>query len=71
MATSPSVWQNDHEVMLHADCDHWIDQRLLITVGSEEGFMVEDAKFLYDAMDKNHASVVPPIKSRNFLFANR
>jgi hypothetical protein len=56
--------------MLHADRDHWIDQRRLITVGSEEGFMVEDAKFLYDAMDKNHASVVPTIMSRIFGFAN-
>ncbi|WP_375090116.1 hypothetical protein ACDZ29_04735 [Peribacillus sp. RS7] len=44
-ASSPSIWWNDHEVLLHADCDHCIDQWLLITVGSEEGFIVEDAKF--------------------------
>ncbi|MFY0782910.1 hypothetical protein AB1K18_21860 [Peribacillus simplex] len=69
-ASSPSIWWNDHEVLLHADRDHWINQRRLITVGSEEGFMVEDAKFLY-AMDENHSSVVPTIMSRVFGFSNR
>lgn len=87
VASSPSIWWNDHEVLLYADHNHYIEQRLLITVGSEERFMVEDAKRLYAmlnrqslkelaielyvAMDENHASVVPTIMSRAFRFANR
>ncbi|MNP76073.1 hypothetical protein D3C76_1732460 [compost metagenome] len=61
-------------------------RKLLITVGSEEAFMVDDAKGLfsklsayslpnleiehYVAPNENHASVVPTIMSRAFRLLN-
>ncbi|MDH6368383.1 putative alpha/beta superfamily hydrolase [Paenibacillus sp. PastF-3] len=93
LASSPSIWWNDHEILAYAD--QWCNQghmtrpeqrKLLITVGSEEAFMVDDAKGLfsklceyslpnlqvehYVAPDENHASVVPTIMSRAFRLLN-
>lgn len=94
LASSPSIWWNDHEILAYAEqwCKHGQammteKRKLLITVGSEEAFMVDDAKVLfsklsenslpdlqvehYVAPDENHASVVPTIMSRAFRLLNR
>lgn len=86
LISSPSVWWNDHELLNYAEQytanaavpDH---NNIFITVGGEEGFMIEDAKQLvhilqqhqfnakfYEAPEENHASVVPTIMSRMFRF---
>lgn len=87
LASSPSIWWNDHELYKYAK-DFYncavVDKRrkVLITVGSEEAFMVDDAQELYSMMslhqvkqfeldlyvapNENHASVVPTIMSRAF-----
>lgn len=92
LASSPSIWWNDHEVLRYAEqcCDHGQamteKRKLLITVGSEETFMVDDAKGLFSKMseyslpnlevahyvapNENHASVVPTIISRAFRVLN-
>ncbi|MOA12532.1 hypothetical protein D3C78_1325370 [compost metagenome] len=94
MASSPSIWWNDHEILTYAEQFYnkgqtirYDKRKLLITVGSEEAFMVDDAKVLfsklseyslpdlqvehYIAPDENHASVVPTIMSRAFRMLNR
>jgi hypothetical protein len=93
LASSPSIWWNDHEILAYAD--EWCNyghmtrpekRKLMITVGSEEAFMVDDAKGLfsklsayslpnleiehYVAPNENHASVVPTIMSRAFRLLN-
>lgn len=93
LASSPSIWWNDHEILKVAKqwCNHAVEaasetRKLLITVGSEEKFMVDDAKELYTtiseyslpnldarhyvAQEENHASVVPSIISRAFRMMN-
>lgn len=93
LASSPSIWWNDHEILAYAEEFYKKRQtirsekrKLLITVGSEEAFMVDDAKGLfsklceyslpdlqvehYIAPDENHASVVPTIMSRAFRMLN-
>lgn len=54
LATSPSIWWNDHEILTLADqyCNHNQDittgtRKLFLAVGSEETFMVEDAQALF------------------------
>ncbi|KTD86259.1 hypothetical protein UQ64_17425 [Paenibacillus etheri] len=94
LASSPSIWWNDHEILVYAEqfynkgqAIRYDKRKLLITVGSEEAFMVDDAKVLfsklsehslpdlqvehYIAPDENHASVVPTIMSRAFRMLNR
>ncbi|SDE67225.1 hypothetical protein SAMN04488542_101339 [Fontibacillus panacisegetis] len=90
LATSPSIWWNDHEIVGTAERffrDGELEKledkkKLLITVGSKETFMVDDARELYSlinkhrhlnlttdlyvAEDENHASIVPTIMSRAF-----
>lgn len=92
LASSPSIWWNDHEILMYADqyCNNGQvrteTRKLLITVGSEETFMVDDAKVLFSKMseyslpnlevehyvapNENHASVVPTIISRAFRMLN-
>jgi predicted alpha/beta superfamily hydrolase len=93
LASSPSIWWNDHEVLTYAEQFYQKGQELtadkqkvLITVGSEESFMVDDAAILfsklneyalpnlevkhYVAPNENHASVVPTIMSRAFRVLN-
>ncbi|MDI2588361.1 alpha/beta hydrolase-fold protein [Psychrobacillus sp. NEAU-3TGS] len=92
VATSPSIWWNEHELFMHAEqyfqegLPH-AHRKLLMLVGSEEDFMVDDAKQLYAKMsehkteqlevelyiaeDENHASVVPTIMSRAFRYMNK
>lgn len=90
---SPSIWWNDHEILTYAEQFYskgqeltTDKQKLLITVGSEESFMVDDAAILfsklneyalpnlevkhYVAPNENHASVVPTIMSRAFRVLN-
>lgn len=93
LASSPSIWWNDHEIMRIVEACYQQnegpteDTKLLITVGSQETFMVEDANQLYSFMstntleqlsvelyiapDENHASVVPTIMSRAFRVVNK
>ncbi|OAB33032.1 hypothetical protein PGLA_26045 [Paenibacillus glacialis] len=86
LSSSPSVWWNDHELLMYAqkyavNTTVAIDNNVLITVGGEEGFMVEDAEKLtqvlqkhqrpvemYTALEENHSSVVPSVMSRMFRF---
>lgn len=93
LASSPSIWWNDHEILTYAEQFYSKGQeltadkqKLLITVGSEESFMVDDAAILfsklneyalpnlevkhYVAPNENHASVVPTIMSRAFRVLN-
>jgi len=89
LASSPSTWWNDYEIRKYAEKFYEkkinVDRKLFVSVGSEEMFMVEDAKqivsslnahnikklhkSIYVAQDENHASVVPTIMSRAFRFA--
>lgn len=94
LASSPSIWWNDHEILAYAEQFYnkaqsirTENRKLLITVGSEEAFMVDDAKILFSKMsefvlpnlqvehyvapDENHASVVPTSMSRAFRMLNR
>jgi uncharacterized protein len=92
VASSPSIWWNDYELLKSAEQYYkkavtHENQKLLMTVGGKEGFMVNDAKQLfsymckrqeeqlevelYVAADENHASVVPTIMSRAFRLMNR
>lgn len=91
LAASPSIWWNDHELLTYAEryyanAENHEKRKILMTVGSEEGFMVDDAKHLFSLMnehereqlevelfvaqDENHASVVPTIMSRAFRMPN-
>ncbi|WMX54755.1 MULTISPECIES: alpha/beta hydrolase [unclassified Peribacillus] len=89
LASSPSIWWNDHELFTYAEQYYknavtHENRKLLITVGSEETFMVDDANQLfislqsmeqlevklYIAPEENHASVVPTIMSRAFRYIN-
>ncbi|MEK4509888.1 alpha/beta hydrolase [Paenibacillus sp. FSL K6-2524] len=86
LAVSPSVWWNNHELIRYAEqfaanmmpSEH---NNIMITVGEDEGFMIEDADKLreilqkyhltvgtYVAPEENHASVVPTTMSRMFRF---
>lgn len=74
IAFSPSLWWNEHQLFDVKPASK-NEMPLFIAVGSEEGFMVEDAKryhhlgeetTLYIAQDENHASIVPTVMSRAF-----
>lgn len=81
VAVSPSIWWNDY-ALCGIGCEQPALQsgkRLFIGAGSEEGFMVEDAKEFHSlvlangleaelaiAEGENHASVVPATMSRAF-----
>ena len=82
VALSPSIWWNNHELLdtlQTADVTNPVP--LYITVGGEEGDMVEDAlKFhevarnkgieseFYIAQHENHASIIPTTMSRVLRF---
>ncbi|MBO0589344.1 alpha/beta hydrolase-fold protein [Sporosarcina sp. E16_8] len=92
LVASPSIWWNDYELLpymgefLNRPQENEV-RRLLVTVGEQERFMVDDAKQLFErleeaqqeslecafycAPDENHASVVPTIMSRAIRFASK
>ncbi|MNI36280.1 Ferri-bacillibactin esterase BesA [compost metagenome] len=61
LATSPSIWWNDHEIVGTAErflrdgeLENLEDRKmLLIAVGSKETFMVDDARELYSLINKH------------------
>ena len=86
IALSPSIWWNDKELFGMADTflnNGELCRRLFIGVGELEGFMVDDARELaallksaelpvqfFEALDENHASVVPAVISRALRYIN-
>lgn len=82
VATSPSIWWNDHELFgILQQAEQHFTAPLYIAVGGEEGDMVDDAqKFSAIASEKwinseffiaeseNHASVIPTTMSRVLRF---
>ncbi|MBP2242104.1 putative alpha/beta superfamily hydrolase [Cytobacillus eiseniae] len=84
IALSPSIWWNDYELVTMAEkiiADDGHHHTLFIGVGELEDFMVTDAQAMYEklkayglniafyeALDENHASVVPTVMSRAFRF---
>ncbi|MCH1627496.1 alpha/beta hydrolase [Ferdinandcohnia quinoae] len=87
IALSPSIWWNDHELVRYAEAfimNEGTCNCLYIAVGELEGFMVNDGqqmfKYLsehglnvsfYEALEENHASVVPSVISRAFRYLNQ
>nr|WP_232337078.1 alpha/beta hydrolase-fold protein [Lysinibacillus timonensis] len=86
IALSPSIWWNDYELFEMGDLfikNKGTCQSLFIGVGELEGFMVKDALIMYEklakngmnigfyeALEENHASVVPTVISRSFRYGN-
>lgn len=82
VALSPSVWWNKHELLtLIHETNKTYSAPLFITVGGEEGDMVDDAaRFVqiaatkhipstfYVAQEENHASIIPTTMSRVLRF---
>ncbi|WP_107948695.1 alpha/beta hydrolase [Lysinibacillus parviboronicapiens] len=87
IAISPSIWWNDHELLpctaKFVKEQAAVTERLFIGVGELETFMVDDARQIvgdlenitdiafYEALDENHASVVPTVMSRAIRFVNK
>lgn len=87
IALSPSIWWNDYELLNMTEfviADESSGNSLFIGVGEMEGFMVNDAKTMYEkllhnglniaffeALEENHASVVPTVMSRAFRYISR
>lgn len=84
VALSPSIWWNNHELVAFSkkfaqkggSC-----RRLFLAAGELEGFMVNDTRAMYEylskqdlptvfyeALEENHASVVPTVISRAFRY---
>ncbi|MGN4123814.1 alpha/beta hydrolase [Lysinibacillus sphaericus] len=86
IAISPSIWWNSHELLPKAASfmkeQSVVNEKLFIGVGELETFMVDDARQMvsdlenmteiafYEAMDENHASVVPTVMSKAIRFVN-
>ncbi|EON71232.1 alpha/beta hydrolase [Lysinibacillus sphaericus] len=86
IAISPSIWWNNHELLPKAASfmkeQTVVNEKLFIGVGELETFMVDDARQMvsdlgnmieiafYEAMDENHASVVPTVMSKAIRFVN-
>ncbi|WP_230199490.1 alpha/beta hydrolase [Bacillus testis] len=84
IALSPSIWWNDHELVAYKETfikNGGTCNGLFLAAGELEGFMVEDARMMYEslsgrgfpvafyeALEENHASVVPTVISRAFRF---
>ena len=82
LAISPSIWWNNHELITYAEKfiasgANQYKNSLFIGVGEQEGFMVHEAREMYEALfahnfpvefyealNENHASVVPTVMSR-------
>ncbi len=87
IAISPSIWWNEHELFHKASVfmeEHkQVNEQLFIGVGELETFMVDDGRQMtnelmqvmgiefYEALNENHASVVPTVMSRAIRFANK
>ncbi len=83
LAISPSIWWNDRELLRYAQTYGGYRTNLFIAVGSEEYYILEDAKEInsvlenklniefYIAAEENHASVVPTTMSRAFRFIGK
>ena len=83
LAISPSIWWNDRELLRFAQSYGDSSTNLFMAVGSEEYYILDDAKELhfilknkhnvelYIAEDENHASVVPTTMSRAFRFIGK
>jgi len=87
IAISPSIWWNEHEllskVFVFVEEHQQVNEQLFIGVGELESFMVDDARQMtahleklmditfYEAMDENHASVVPTVMSRAIRSVNK
>lgn len=87
LAISPSIWWNEHELVQCASVflnEHQeINETLFISAGELETFMVDDARQMatvlekiinvefYEALDENHASIVPTVISRAIRFMNK
>lgn len=87
LAISPSIWWNEHELVqcasvflnVHQD----MNETLFISAGELETFMVDDARQMatvlekimnvdfYEALDENHASIVPTVMSRAIRFMHK
>ncbi|MGE7091474.1 alpha/beta hydrolase [Lysinibacillus sp. NPDC048646] len=87
IAISPSIWWNNHELLANAALfmkeQAVVNEKLFIGVGELETFMVDDAQQIfsdlknrldidfYEALDENHASIVPTVMSRAIRFVNK
>ncbi|NOG29666.1 alpha/beta hydrolase [Lysinibacillus fusiformis] len=85
LAISPSIWWNEDELVPCASVflnEHQaMKETLFISAGELETFMVDDARQMatmlekimkvdfYEALNENHASVVPTVMSRAIRFA--
>ncbi len=81
LAISPSIWWNNKELVQYAERFTPSDDNLFMAVGSEEYYIVDDAKEMqkllenkvklqfHIAPEENHASVVPTTISRAFRYA--
>lgn len=87
IAISPSIWWNEHELLKYASTfikeRPYAFEKLFIGVGELETFMVDDAQQIagdlekimdiafYEALEENHASIVPTVMSRAIRFVNK
>ncbi|MDD1501591.1 alpha/beta hydrolase-fold protein [Lysinibacillus sp. CNPSo 3705] len=87
IAISPSIWWNEHELFNFASTfikeRPFAYEKLFIGVGELETFMVDDAQQIaselqkimdisfYEALEENHASIVPTVMSRAIRFMNK
>jgi len=87
LAISPSIWWNEHELVQCASVflnEHQdMNETLFISAGELETFMVDDARQMatvlekimnvdfYEALDENHASIVPTVMSRAIRFMHK
>lgn len=87
IAISPSIWWNEHELFHKANVfmkEHkQVNEHSFIGVGELETFMVDDGRQMtnelekimgiefYEALEENHASVVPTVMSRAIRFMNK
>ena len=80
LAISPSIWWNNRELLRFAQSYGGSMTNLFMAVGSEEYYILDDAKELnfilenklkvdlHIAENENHASIVPTTMSRAFRF---
>ncbi len=87
LAISPSIWWNEHELFHCASVflnEHQeMREALFMSAGELENTMVDDARQMmsilekimdvafYEALDENHASVVPTVMSRAIRFMHQ
>ncbi|MBL3730901.1 alpha/beta hydrolase [Lysinibacillus sp. HST-98] len=87
LAISPSIWWNEHELVHCASVflnEHQdMNETLFLSAGELETFMVDDARQMatvlekimnvefYEALNENHASIVPTVMSRAIRFMHK